>query len=244
MASQTATFSGLADFSSTGAAQWWHHYRRTSIKKVDIKRALAIGAVVIGHTMLLGALLLPSKPMGLSTTLAPPVETYIDPYDVVKPPPLPELPVVKITSVNDPKPTIAPTPAPPAPMPPVETTATATTVAALESSDVVAPTIPSFVDPAPTGGGDPVESALIMLDAPPPIFPSFARKSATVEFRVLVNVDGIPERVELVKSSGNRRLDQHTLGHIKRRWRFKAPEVDGVPVQGWGRGKISYALDG
>jgi periplasmic protein TonB len=243
MASQAATFSGLADFSDTGAAQWWRQYRRTSIKKVDIKRALSIGLVVIAHTVLFGVLLLPSKPIEGLIKNDPKVEIHIDPFDVVKPPPLPELPVVKRMTVKDTPRVIAPTPAPPAPTP-VDLTPIPTTLAVLESSDAVQPIAPTFVEPAPIGGGDPVETALIMINAPPPIFPAFARKSATVEFRVLVNVNGIPERVELVKSSGNRRLDQHTLSHIKRRWRFKAPEVDRVPVQGWGRGKISYALDG
>ena len=106
---------------------------------------------------------------------------------------------------------------------------------------------PTIVDKAATVGGNLGESIVKVLRAPAPLYPAeIIRKgiSGTVEFSVLVGVDGTAQQIKLMKTSGNRKLDQFTLSHIKRRWLFKAQEVNGKAVPGWGRGKVIFTLEG
>ena len=106
---------------------------------------------------------------------------------------------------------------------------------------------PTIVDKPATISGNLGESILTLLRSPEPRYPAeIIRKgiSGTVEFSVLVGVDGTAQQIKLMKTSGNRKLDQFTLSHIKRRWLFKAPEVNGKAVPGWGRGKVIFTLEG
>ena len=115
-------------------------------------------------------------------------------------------------------------------------------------SEELAPLIaPTIVEPPALVGGNVGESILKVLRAPAPLFPPNLIRvgfSGTVEFSVLVGVDGTAQEIKLMKSCGNRRLDQSTLSHIKRRWLFKAPEIDGQAVPGWGRGKVTFTMAG
>ena len=105
----------------------------------------------------------------------------------------------------------------------------------------------TIVEPPALVGGTVSESILKVLRSPPPPFPQILIRSGfsgSLEFSVLVGIDGTAQEIKLMKSSGNRRLDQSTLSHIKRQWRFKAPEIDGQAVPGWGRGKITFTMEG
>lgn len=205
----------------------------------DPKRVLAIAAAVSAHILVFGAMLLPSE-RGLVARIHPGPELTFETPSLPPPPTLPV--VVKITPKAPTVPELRPQPAP---QPELKLEAPPVQVAVLpvpmEDAEQV-----SIAEPARSGGASAVESVMQVVRAPAPPYPiDLIRKgvSGTVEFRVLVNADGMPEQVELLRSSGNRKLDQLSLSHIKRRWRFRAPEVDGVARAGWGRGKVSFALE-
>ena len=213
--------------------------RRSTRWSPDPKRVLAIAAAISAHILVFGAMLLPSERRYTPSNDAPPDFTYEAP---TLPPPPPERKLEpkitpKLPAMAVPRPQPVPLPEPKAMEVPVQLAAL---VAPAEEAEQV-----TIVDPPSSGGASPTESVMQVIKAPAPHYPiDLVKKgiSGTVEFRVLVNAQGVPEKVELLRSSGNRKLDQVSLSHIKRRWRFRAPEVDGVASSGWGRGKINFEL--
>lgn len=215
------------------------------IGKLDLKRILALSAVMVMHTMGVGMMLLPAAPIA-AIALPPPKTTWVDVTEAPPPPPPPPVPpepvrvvstIVKVQPIT----VQAPPVAPPVIEPP---SLVATTRDPSSESGKLATTI---VDPPATVSGNLGQSLLQVLRSPPPRFPQNLVRSGfsgTVEFSVLVGIDGTAQEIKLMKSSGNRKLDQSTLAHIKRQWRFKAPEIDGQAVPGWGRGKITFTMEG
>lgn len=204
----------------------------------DPKRVLAIAAAVSAHILVFGAMLIPSERTFISRIYPTPEITYDAPR--LPPPPAPPV-VAKITPKAPVVPVLRPQPAP---QPEVKTFEPPVQLAALPVPVDNAEQL-SIVDPPSSGGASAAESVLQLISAPAPRYPYELIKkgiAGSVEFRVLVNPQGVPEKVELLRSSGNRRLDQISLSHIKRKWRFRAPEVDGVASSGWGRGKIKFEL--
>ncbi len=229
-----------------GAARTFDKASRSRLfGKLDLKRILAMSAVMVMHTMAVGVMLLPAKPLA-ATSLPPPEPPWVDVGQAPPPPPPPPQPKPKPTP-----PPVSPVPFVPvvAPPPPVAPVSQAPILVATtrEASPEIGVFSPTIVDPPATVSGNLAESALKVLRAPPPRFPTYLTRSGfsgTVEFSVLVGINGTAQEIKLMKSSGNRKLDQSTLAHIKRHWRFKAPEVDGQPVSGWGRGKITFTMEG
>jgi protein TonB len=64
-----------------------------------------------------------------------------------------------------------------------------------------------------------------------------------VVLRVLVNADGLAERVELRTSSGSSRLDQSALETV-RSWKFVPARQGANPVAAWVLVPISFSLQG
>jgi protein TonB len=84
------------------------------------------------------------------------------------------------------------------------------------------------------------------LRNPPPPYPALARRmreQGKVLVRVLVNVDGGAERVELKSSSGSDRLDQSALETIKG-WKFVPARQGDTSVPAWVIVPITFALEG
>ena len=84
------------------------------------------------------------------------------------------------------------------------------------------------------------------LHNPPPPYPSLARRmneQGRVVLRVLVNADGLAERVELRTSSGSSRLDQSALETV-RSWKFVPARQGTDPVAAWVLVPISFSLQG
>ncbi len=215
------------------------------VGRLDFKRILALSAVIVMHTMGVGMMLLPAAPIA-AIALPPPKTTWVD---FTEPPPPPPPPRVIPEPVRPVVPTVVKVQPITATTPPVAPSVDAPVLVAttLEPSPEVGTMSPTIVEPPALVGGTVSESILKVLRAPPPPFPQILIRSGfsgSLEFSVLVGIDGTAQEIKLMKSSGNRRLDQSTLSHIKRQWRFKAPEIDGQPVPGWGRGKITFAMEG
>ena len=223
--------------------------RQHLLSRVDLKRSLAMSAVLVMHTLAVGVMLLPAAPIA-AIALPPAEPPWMDVSQALPPPPPPlpsEPPPVRFPPRLQPK-TAAPPAAPTAP--PIETPILlATTQSPSEDigDPIGNPIAPTIVDPPAAVGGNVSESILKVLRSPPPRFPPElvrAGFSGTVEFSVLVGIDGTAEDIKLMKSSGNRKLDRSTLSHIKRYWRFKAPEQNGQAVPGWGRGRVTFTMAG
>jgi len=67
-------------------------------------------------------------------------------------------------------------------------------------------------------------------------------QQGTVILRVLVGVDGLPEQVEIEKSSGWRSLDDAARDAV-RRWTFQAGTHNGIPTALWARVPIAFSME-
>ena len=60
--------------------------------------------------------------------------------------------------------------------------------------------------------------------------------------RVLIGVDGLPQRAEIVKSSGFERLDQAAMATVMR-WRYVPGKRAGVAEAMWFNVPINFVLE-
>ena len=84
------------------------------------------------------------------------------------------------------------------------------------------------------------------LQNPAPAYPALARRmheQGRVLIRVLVSIDGLPERIELKTSSGFTRLDHSALETI-RNWKFVPARQGEQKVAAWVVVPITFTLDG
>jgi len=120
---------------------------------------------------------------------------------------------------------------------------------------VVAPPSPAPaplgpVDAGPAGGGSGGTTQPIFnadyLDNPAPIYPGSSRRQGEqgrVMLRVLVNVAGSADEVQVRTSSGFPRLDESARDTV-RRWRFVPAKRGAEPVAAWVLIPISFRLEG
>ena len=83
------------------------------------------------------------------------------------------------------------------------------------------------------------------LQNPAPQYPPLARRmreQGKVILRVLVDADGLPERVELRTSSGSVRLDQSAQDTVKR-WKFVPARQGERNVAAWVLVPITFTLE-
>lgn len=126
-----------------------------------------------------------------------------------------------------------PAPVPDVPAPPPESHATA-----------------PVLDPGPTTsppdiGSGGATQALAYASPMQPRYPPasvHAREEGTVTLRVLVDASGVPQRVEIARSSGHARLDAAAKESVGRA-RFRPVMRNGVAVQAWGIVPIAFRLE-
>ena len=177
------------------------------------------------------------------------------------PPPTPE-PPKPVVQAPKPKPQPAPKPvqkappmpkaiADPAPAPNAPTgvleTAPEPVVAAEAPPAPIAPPAPPA--PAPTKpAGHEVQlpsSNAAYLNNPRPSYPSISRRmgeQGKVMLRVLVDVNGQPQEIEIKESSGFDRLDKAALAAV-RHWRFVPGKRNGVPEAMWNIVPVNFVLE-
>ncbi|QIL79224.1 energy transducer TonB [Diaphorobacter sp. HDW4A] len=183
---------------------------------------------VITPVQLISEFITSAPPAAPPTPPAPPVPTPPPPKPTPpKPAPTPPKPKAQLpAAIKDPTPSpnaptgspdvISPTPpAPPAPpAPPVAAPSPA-------PAAPVAPAAPKIELPS---------SNAAYLNNPSPTFPAVSRRlgeQGKVTLRVLISAQGLPERVELAKSSGFERLDNAAIDTVKR-WKFVPGKRNGV----------------
>lgn len=106
--------------------------------------------------------------------------------------------------------------------------------------EVVAPRLP---EPVPVT--QPIFNA-DYLDNPAPAYPPLARRmneQGRVTLRVLVNVRGTADEVQVRATSGSARLDEAARDTV-RRWKFVPAKRGAEPVPAWVLIPISFRLEG
>ena len=145
------------------------------------------------------------------------------PLAVADPTPSPNAPVGVIT----PQPNLAPITAP--------ITGPITAPVAPSAAAVVTAAAPTVQLPS---------SDADYLQNPSPPYPPISRRlneQGRTTVRVLIGIDGLPQRSEVAKSSGFERLDQAALVTVMR-WRFVPGKRGGVPEAMWFNVPINWVL--
>ena len=159
-------------------------------------------------------------PTPVKKTVAKPVmQPAPQPLAIADPTPSPNAPVGVIT----PQPTPALAPAP----------VTAAVAAAAPAPPAVTPAVQ-----LPSSEAD-------YLQNPRPPYPPISRRlneQGKTTVRVLIGADGIPQRSEIVKSSGFERLDQAAMVTVMR-WRYVPGKRGGVAEAMWFNVPINWVLE-
>jgi len=161
-------------------------------------------------------------PVPTKAPAAPPKVVHVVKKTVVPTPPLP------VTQAPAPTAIAAP-PAPPQPAEPAPP-------AAAPKAAPASPPTPAQPKQVSTG--------IEYIREPQPNYPLVSKRrgeEGNVKFRVLVNTEGQPERVEILKGSGFPRLDDAARTAVMGAL-FKPYMEDGKPLSVWTVGSLNYVL--
>ena len=177
----------------------------------------------------------------LSEFIAPPAPPKVTPPPPAPPPP--PRPAPKIAPRPAPMPVAIPDPTP-APNAPVGITTPQPPAPPIEAP------VPPPAPPAPSAPPAPPKIELPSSDAaylnnPKPSYPAISKRmgeQGKVVLRVLIGTDGLPQKVEISKSSGFDRLDRQAQEAVMR-WRFVPGKRNGVPETMWNLVPINFVLE-
>jgi len=208
-------------------------------------RILAYSAAIALHLLAAALLLIPLAQSPIRVDQARQERWILPELKPVAPAPTPPPPTDPVTEKTPPQ---RPTPALPAPVETAPLPIFATdAVVNLPTTDIAAPTTdptPSEVISQPSQPLTGVQ--LRYLSAPPPAYPREALRAGaegTVILRVLVGIDGVPMKVDVERSSGNRSLDTAAKTQVLRRWKFQPATDGGQAVQAYGLIPVDFTLD-
>ncbi|MDO8767886.1 MAG: TonB family protein [Burkholderiaceae bacterium] len=209
---------------------------------VLVFHALAIWALQTGLLMRTVEILVPVELLAQIIDLPAPRVTPEPPK-----PPTPPMPVkqtvTKPAPVSQPAPRLlavpdaAPSPIAPAPQ----------ALAPVAPSVPFVPAVPVVAVPAPAA---PAKVELPSSDAdylsnPKPPYPPMSKRlgeQGKTVVRVLIGIDGLPQKAELRQSSGFERLDQSALATVMK-WRYVPGKRGGVPETMWFNVPVSFVLE-
>ncbi len=208
-------------------------------------RYAGIAGAIVFHLVLIVALLQYTPVRRSLARMAPMMVSVITP---AKPEPLPPppKPVVRKPAPKETAPPIEKA----VDVPPVSSEAPATSPITLPArapsqAQAIAESAVAPQPPAPPPVIPPRFNA-DYLQNPAPTYPALARRmheQGKVLVRVLVDVEGAPERVELKASSGFPRLDQSAIETIKN-WKFVPARQGDQKVAAWVVVPITFTLEG
>lgn len=170
-------------------------------------------------------------------------------------PPAPKVEPVQPTSREPPAPAkkaVTKLPARPAPQPlaiadpsPAPNAPAGVTTPQPPPAPITAPVAAAPVAPAaPTVVQLPSSDASYLQNPTPP-YPAISRRmgeQGKSTIRVMIGVDGLPQRAEIAKSSGFDRLDQAAMATVMR-WRYVPGKRGGVPEAMWFNVPINWVLE-
>lgn len=201
------------------------------------RRSSAISATLGFHAAVLLLLLAPPVAKQIVPALKPDpiVVQVVDP----PPPPPPPPPVLEVQHHVNPPPVLTHVPPPPAPAdpPPIvnQNPSTMGTPTTLEPPGPVVDSAPTETEPTPLGYSRRHAVAY-------PRKSVINNEQGTVILRVLIGSDGVPQRIEIEKSSGFLALDRAAREAVMK-WRFTAGTKNGVPYTAWGRVPVEFQLE-
>ena len=171
--------------------------------------------------------------------LAPPTPVVEPPRPIAKAPPPVAKPIPPRAETTSEKPPQA-TPRPqPAAQPQAIAEPTPPSPAPNAPTALPAPPQPAAIAAAPAAPAQPAvqlpSSDADYLQNPAPKYPENSQRlneQGTSTIRVLIGVDGLPQRAEIGKSSGFDRLDRAALATVMR-WRFVPGKRNGLPEAMW-----------
>ncbi len=217
-----------------------HHARQP----LDGTRIAAnAGAIAFNAAMLMLMLAPLSAPQLITQPLDQTIIEFVPrprPVDPPPPPPKKDPPLRQV--VKDPPPRVQQVAPQPVAPPQIVVDQPAQAMDFQGSNDVVA-----SIEPPVNVGRQIIEGATLqVLRNPAPSYPIEAVRAGitgTVELEILVGVDGKPIDVLIVRSSGNRALDQAARKVVLQRWAFQPAMENGQAVQARGRVPIEFKLD-
>jgi len=217
---------------------------------MNTRTLVIVSSVVIFHLVALWA---------LHTGLLRRMAEVVVPVMMVRSEPPPPPPVVKPAEPLKPPPPVTPKPPPQQPVmtPPPSPPPTTPAPVAPEPAPVLAapaapaatatvpnpPPAPAVATPAPTLAAAPSAPVKVelpnskadYLHNPPPEYPPMSVRrgeQGQVLLKVLIGADGLPQKVELLSSSGFERLDKAAL-EAAMRWRYVPGKRGGVAEAMW-----------
>lgn len=219
------------------------------------RNAVIAGSVVVLHVAALWAL--QSGLLRRAAEVIVPAEVLAEFITPPAPPAPPAPPPPKPAPPPPPKPA-PPKPAPrPAPMPvavpspaPAPNAPTGVVEPQPPAPPIQAPAPPPAPAPAPPAPPAPPKIELPSSDAaylnnPKPTYPAISKRlgeQGKVVLRVLIGTDGLPQKVEVNKSSGFERLDRQAQDAVMR-WRFAPGKRNGVPETMWNLVPVNFVLE-
>lgn len=200
------------------------------------KRSSAISVTLALHALALLAILAPPAFVPLEKPAATPVLTVSVKKEEPPPPPPPELKIE-----DKPKPQVRPQAVklPPQPEKVVPLITEQITPMSTPADDVTVAPGPVEVAVAETK-----PSALSYSSTRPVVYPREStrdKEQGTVMLRVLVGVDGVPQEIEIERSSGFVRLDRAAKAAVMK-WRFEPGTRNGQPIAAYGLVPIAFKL--
>lgn len=188
------------------------------------------------HGLVLGWLLLPIAAPLAPQRLEQVLEAlWIEAVPVVEAKPLPPVPRPPVVPVRRAQPAPVAVVVEPAPVP-----------VDVAPASAVEPALPGDNATAPLDGhGGADEGQLAYIDAPPPPYPRDALRKhlqGTVLLEVLVDAQGRPRAVTLVRGSGHTVLDAAARRHVLKHWRFRPAIRDGQAIPARGLVPVRFAI--
>lgn len=168
-----------------------------------------------------------------------PIETKIVEEQRAPPPPEAPPPPPPKLAAPPPPPFIPPPEIQIAVAPPVQSTITQVTNKAPPPAPV-----PIRATPAPRVPSTPAALDRSSCPTPEPQYPMASRRnqeSGTLVLRIQIDVNGLPGKIEVSRSSGYSRLDDAAKNWIAS-CRFRTATIDGKPVAGWAMQAYTFNL--
>lgn len=210
----------------------WYPHRHSAARIAAWSGALSL------HLLALGLLLLPITPPTTPARIEQALEAlWIEVLPPTPAEPLPSVPQPPVVPVRR-QAAVATATAEIAP-------ATPTPDAGTERAPAPVEALPSSAAEAASGTGGADDGQLAYLHAPPPPYPRDAlrkHQQGTVLLEVLVDAQGRPRAVTLLRSSGYPSLDAAARRHVLGHWRFQPALRDGVAIPARGRVPLRFAI--
>lgn len=182
-------------------------------------------------------------PVEILSQLMEPPAPKVEPVRPPSAPPTPPTPVKKAAATAP----VLPAPQPPAiaDSTPSPNAPTSLTPAPPAPAAAPAPVAAAPVAPAATPAVQLPSSDANYLQNPKPPYPPISRRlneQGRTVVRVLIGVDGLPQRSEILTSSGFDRLDQAAMTTVMR-WRYVPGKRGGTPEAMWFNVPINWVLE-